>query len=456
VTPTEYLAEFIYSFKLDAVNEMIIDKTKESIIDTLGAGIGASTDKEVDDIYKTFKIYDKTNSSTVWGKSSKMSIFTAVLLNAIMSHTLELDDVHKKSKCHAGTVVVPTALTIGEYLGTSGKEILEAIIVGYETMVRIGMGFGVSSHRLKGWHVTSTAGTFGAAATASKLFRLDKQQIVSALGLAGTQSSGVWAFTSDGATNKKFHPGHAAVCGVTSALLAQSGMTGSAHILDAADGGLFPAMSAEYNYPIILQELGKKYSFVELDRKPYACCRSMHPAINAVLNIMNRTSLNVDEIECINIKTYKIAIAQCGFTNEPKNVAEAKFSMAYGVAVALIDGKALTEEFSDERIKDTKIITLAKKVKLVEDKVFTGMYPEKWGCKVEIITRNGKKYLERVENAKGDPLNPLSQEEIKEKFMGLCVPVLGKQVSDCLYGRLLDIKNINTISVVTNMLNKEE
>ena len=454
MTPTEYLAEFIYNFKLNDVNEMIIEKAKESLIDTLGAGIGGSTDKEVDSIYKNFKIYDKTNTSTIWGKSSKMSIFTAVLLNAIMSHTLELDDVHKKSKCHVGAVVVPTALTIGEYLGISNKDILEAIIVGYETMVRIGMGFGVSSHRLKGWHVTSTAGTFGAAATASKLFRLNKKQIISSLGLAGTQSSGVWAFTSDGATNKKFHPGHAAVCGVVSTLLAQSGMIGSAHILDATDGGLFPAMSDEYNYTIVIQELGKKYSFVELDRKPYACCRSMHPAINAVLNIRNRTNLNMDEIECVNIKTYKIAITQCGFTNKPKNVAEAKSSMAYGVAVALIDGKALTEQFNNERINDTKIIKLAKKVKLVEDKVFTDMYPAKWGCEVEIITTNGKKYLERVENAKGDPLKPLSQEEIKEKFMKLSVPVLGKQTCDCLYEKLLNIKNANNISIVTNMLNK--
>lgn len=449
---TMKLAKFISEFTLKGVNEELISKAKESLIDTMGVSIGASKDPEINKIYNSLLACHEEGPATVWCKPVKTSLFTAALMNGMMGHTLELDDVHKRSKCHAGAVVVPAAITAGEYSGSSGCEVLEAIILGYETMVRIGMGFGVGSHRLKGWHVTSTAGTFGAAAAASKLLRLEYEQVLSALGIAGTQSSGVWAFTADGATSKKFHPGHAASCGIMAAFLAKSGMRGPSRILDADDGGLYPAMSDGYNFSVVDKSLGVTFEFSDIDRKPYSCCRSMHPPINAVLNIKGRGNLNIEDVDHINVRTYKIAIVQCGRTAEPRNVSEARFSMAYGMAVALIDGMALPEQFSEERIRDERVLSLARKISICEDKAFSDMYPVKWACEVEVFTSTGERYIERIENAKGDPMNPLTEAELEEKYMGLVSPVTGMEKASVILDNLLHIQDIDNISYITDLL----
>lgn len=455
MTPTEKLAHFITGFSLKDIDESVSRKAVDCIIDTMGVAIGAANDEEITRIYDALLYFNSDERATVWGKSKKASLYDAALVNAMMGHTFELDDVHKRSKCHAGTVVVPAAITLGEFLNSSGEEVLEAVILGYETAVRIGMGFGVTSHRLKGWHVTSTAGTFGASAAASKLLKLNSDQVTSALGLAGTQSSGVWAFTSGGATNKKFHPGHAAVCGIISAILASSGMKSSPNILEAEDGGLFKAMSDQYDYDKVTNALGAKFEFTDLDIKPYACCRSMHPAINAVLNIMDKTKLDIENIERIEIKTYLIAIKQCGFTSIPKNVSEAKFCLPYGVAIALFDKQVLVEQFTDERIKDKKVLDLAQKVVLIEDAEFNDMYPNKWGCELSIWMKDGEKFVERVDNAKGDPLNPLSREEISNKFVSLSSSVIGSDKALAVLERLMDIKNIKNVAQITNLLISE-
>lgn len=189
-------------------------------------------------------------------------------------HILELDDVHITSKTHIGTVVVPAAWTLAQSLGKSGKDLITAVVCGYEVMARIGMGFGVSSHRNLGWHVTGTAGTFGAAAACGRLLGFTAEQMTAAFGLAGTQSCSTWAFLSDGATNKILHPGHAAASGLEACLLVLGGMRGSAHILDAQDGGIFPMMSHKYDYSLVCKDLGTVYETLNVDKKPYPCCRS--------------------------------------------------------------------------------------------------------------------------------------------------------------------------------------
>lgn len=336
-SPTKRLASFVKELKYEDLPNLVREKAKESIIDTIGVAIAGSRFEEVPSVVKEILCHDSSSESTVWGYNRKASVFNAALLNGIMSHALELDDVHRESKTHPGTVVIPAVLSLSELLGSSGKEIVEAVVASYEVMVRIGMGIGVSSHRLKGWHVTGTAGTFGAAAGAAKLLKLDEPQIVSSLSLAGTQSSGLWAFTADGATCKKLHPGHAAYCGLLSAFLAKAGMTGSRRILDAEDGGLFRATSDEYDLSLVTRGLGEVFEIVKVDRKPYACYRSMHPPIDAILKLKREYDIHPEDVESISIRTYRVAIKQCAFTKRPVSVAEAKFSMAYGVAVALYE-----------------------------------------------------------------------------------------------------------------------
>ena len=232
------LAEYIVSIRSDALPADVKAAATASCSDTLGCAIGALDYEEAPQVIETFLAYSGTYGqndacASIWGGMNKTSVFKASLLNGILSHSLELDDVHTSSKTHIGAVVIPAAWSLAEAVGAKGADLIEAVVAGYETMSRIGHGFGVSDHRMKGWHSSGTAGTFGAAAAAAKLLNLNALETLYALGMAGTQSSGVWAFLEDGATSKKLHTGRAAENGVVAAFLAKAGMTGPAHILNA-------------------------------------------------------------------------------------------------------------------------------------------------------------------------------------------------------------------------------
>lgn len=425
----ESLARYIADFSLDKAPPEVLKAAKDSLMDSIGSALGGGTYEEVPHIVEVFSSFSAPGeqSSSVWGTGKKTSLFQASLLNGILAHSLELDDVHTGSKTHIGAVVLPAAWSVGEALRVSGKKLLEAVIVGYETMARIGEGFGVSAHRLRGWHVTGTAGTFGAAAATAKILDLDVQKIIFALGMAGTQSSGLWAFLEDGSTSKKLHTGRAAENGVVAAFLASAGMTGPRHILDAEDGGLYRATSDSFDMDVVCRKLGTCFEILNVDRKPYACCRSIHPSIDAVLALRKQHVFSPLSIAKINVRTYEVAVKQCGVIFYPSNTSEAKFSMRFGIAAALLDGAAGQEQFSDEKINSREVKELAGKVGVIEDESFTAYYPGKWGCSVEVEMVDGKKLEKTVMDASGSVTNPLSDEQLISKFTALAEKTLGKE-----------------------------
>ncbi len=297
------LAQFLTNLTSESVPEHVKKAANLCVLDSMGVAIGAINNQQVQSVTKTYlEISGEKKSANIWGTEKKVPLLTASFINAMMGHTLELDDVHTDSKTHIGTVVVPAAWSMAQYLGKSGEEFLLAVICGYETMARIGMALGVSAHRNLGWHVTSTAGTFGAAAACAKLLELDEDQTVSALGLAGTQSFGVWAFLEDGATSKVLHPARAAASGCEAALLAKSGMTGPEYILTAKDGGLFHSMTNQPSPDLVCDHLGEKWYILEMDNKPYPCCRSTHCAIDGILRL-RKNGLRAEDVESIEVRT---------------------------------------------------------------------------------------------------------------------------------------------------------
>jgi len=453
MTITDQLAKFIKEIQFEDLPDIVIEKAKENILDTLGSALASANTADISNMIKEIKKYDSQNNCTIWGSNKKASLFNATLINGTMGHTLEMDDVHKQSKCHSGTVVIPAALTFGEFNKISGKDLLLATIIGYEIILHIGIGIGATSHRLRGWHATSTCGPFGAAAVVSKILGQEITKIKSALGIAGTQASGLWAFTADGATSKKYHSGHAAYCGIIAAIMANSGMIGPSQIIEAADGGFFRASSENYNYEAVTNGLGKKYEILNVDQKPYACCRSMHPSINAVLELKREKNLSPQNIERIEVKTYDIAIKQCGLIHQPKNIFESKFSIPFGIAVALFEGNALNEQFSMSRINNKEIINLAKKVKVAESKKYTEMYPDNWSCRVKIITKNKEIFEKEILKAKGDHQNPLSREELISKFNSLTKKVFNSETQQRKVVEIVDnLENIKNIQTLLDLL----
>jgi len=454
----EQLSDFIFNFDLEKTHYDVVETAKICVLDSFSAAVGASKDKLIVDIIKKYKEFynsENENGIYVWGHNIKLPVVQAAFINAMMGHKLELDDVHTNSKTHIGTVVVPTAICLAQYLKSSPKEFLEAVICGYEVMSRIGMGFGVSSHRNKGWHVTSTAGTFGAAAAAAKLLKLNVKETTHALGMAGTQSFGLWAFLEDSASSKILHPARAASSGIEAAMLAKAGMTGPISILSANDGNLFKAMSDEYDMAKVTKDLGVVFEIKNVDNKPYPCCRSTHCAIDSAIQLKKLYIIDVDNIEEVQIGTYLVGYKQCGLTEGSKNPGtstEAKFSTPYTFATAMINGNVSLEHFTAESINNENVQSLLKKVSVYSDDEFTKRYPMHWGCKAKIVMKDKNVYETEVKDASGSVYNPVSKNDIKNK----AIPLLKVAYEDSVIEKILNIEKYSDLFLESFMKQEAE
>jgi len=294
-------------------------------------------------------------------------------------------------------------------------------------MTRIGDAFlGTQYH--EGFHPTGTCGVFGAAATAGIILGLSKEQIVTALGISGTQAAGLEEWKADGSWIKRMHPGKAAHSGILSALLAQNGYTGPATIMEG-DNGFLKAFSFERKWDVgmILDDLNKNYRGYGTSFKPYACCRFSHQVIDAVLEIVNKHDVKPEEVAEGSVRIcqtfHKTLFNPPERRYKPGTVVDAQFSIPYTVAVTIIKYQALQTEFTDETIKDPQILDLTSKIKGIADTEYEKMYPEKFPTTVTIKTKDGKEYSAYTEIPKGDPENPAYQEdpslfnkEIEDKF----------------------------------------
>ena len=446
------LAEFICDFSLENAPARVRETAALCILDNVGVGIGAAENEQVKNVSNAWlRVSGHADKEIdVWGQHRKAPLSTAVFLNGMMSHTLELDDVHTNSKTHIGTVVIPAAWGMAQYLGKSGRELMEAVICGYEVTARIGMALGVSSHRNKGWHATSTAGTFGAAAACAKLLSLTVDQTVSALGMAGTQSFGLWAFLGDSASSKVLHPARAAQSGLESALLAQAGMTGPEHILTAKDGGLLAAMSDNYDVSLVTAGLGEVWEILAMDNKPYPCCRSTHCGIDAALALRSQEEGLAEKIDHAVVYTYLVGNKQCGMSQgsrDPHTAVEAKFSTPYTAASALIDGEVGLEHFLPAKIERPEVRDLLSRIKVETDEDFTANYPDHWGCRMELFLKDGRKLVKTVTDASGSVDNPLTREQVFAKAKGVITQTQG-EAADAIARSILEVANAVTLPTI--------
>lgn len=450
---TSKLAHLISATPMNAIPASAMSKAKECILDTIGCALGGVQDEINRSIYehlignseKNRDSRSRRGGASTWGQAQKLPLTDSVLFNGILSHTLEMDDVHRISKVHAGTVIIPAAIGVGESVGASGPDLLRATVMAYEVTHRLGKAINVTAHRNRGWHSTATIGVFGAAIAAGILLGLKKEQLTSAMGLAGTQSSGLWAFLADGAANKRFHAGMAARNGVHAAQIASVGLTGPTFILEAHDGGLFPAMSENFDLDSVTEEWGKQFLIEGVSVKPFACCRSMHPPIQAVLELREEHGLTFREVKEVQVETYSVAKKQCDAQAWPKSTSAAQFNMRYGIAVALRDGEALVKQFSSERIQDPSLLENAPNVKILATREFEEGYPREWGCRVRITLHDANTMVKTIRFPKGDPENPLSRDELRLKFYSLAGVALGRQRSEELVGTLENLEKLQNI-----------
>lgn len=336
-----------------------------------------------------------------------------VFLAAALSHVTETDDLHRASVAHPGCVVIPTALVLGRRLGVRGQALLAAVLAGYEVMLRVGEALGPAHYRV--FHNTATAGVFGSAAAAARLLALDEDRWVWAFGNAGTQASGLWQFNEEGAMSKPLHAGHAAATGLRAALLARVGLTGAEAILEG-EKGLFRALCPDPRPEAVLAA-APGWKLHETSMKPYPCCRHVHAAIDAALELRARLGAGVRPGR-VRVLSYPAALDVTD-RPRPRTPHEARFSLQYCVATALLRGRPGLEAFEPAAVEDVAVGAVLDRTSVDVDPTLAGAYPRCWGAGVEVEGTDGSRLTAFRESAKGDPDAPLDDAELDAKVLGL-------------------------------------
>jgi 2-methylcitrate dehydratase PrpD len=439
------LADFIGQLKYDVLPVTTVHMAKLAFLDWLGSAAAGGLQAPAQKVQAVVKQQGGSPQATLLATGEKISCLNAALANGVASHIMELDDVHRAAIIHAGAAVIPAALAVAEMVRASGRQLLEAIVVGYEVAIRVGEAV-IPSHYYF-WHTTGTCGTFGAAAATGKLWGLNREQLVWALGNAGTQAAGLWEFLTDGAMSKHLHPGKAAQNGLLAALLAREGFTGALRILEGKRG-FCRATAPQFDLSKITAGLGKPpYKVEENSFKIHASCRHTHPAVDVTLELAACHGIKSADIATITVRTYRTALDITG-SYHPATVYAAKFSLPFCVALALQTGRCGLEDFTSEKLSDPVILDLMSRVNLVVDEGLDTLHPARWPAVVEIKTHGGQVYQGRTDFPRGDPENPVSEGELVTKFRSLAAPAWGESRVRELTSAVLELEKVEDVAVL--------
>lgn len=346
-----------------------------------------------------------------WASGAELDLKRKALLMGALTHITETDDLHRASVTHPGCVVLPAVLALGEKTGTSGEQMLRAILHGFEAMCRIGAAVGPAHYRI--WHNTATCGPFGSAMAAASLLGLSDEQTLNALGNAGTQSSGLWQFMETGAMSKHLHAGRASESGWLAAELAAAGFTGPAEILEGSKGffaGTCPDPAPEN----VLHKPDDKWQLALTSIKPWPSCRHTHPIIDCCLEI--HQLLDGKRVKEVGIKTYQAALDVCDCP-EPETEYQAKFSLYHTAAIALTDGRVGLDSFDADARQRSENLRRTTLVSIVDP--YASNYPVSWGAEVTAIAESGESFKVSRKDCKGDPELALDNDEMRSKAVGL-------------------------------------
>jgi 2-methylcitrate dehydratase PrpD len=438
------LAEFLAAARYPDLPASVTEHARRAILDWLGSALAGSLEPPARMAQQFVASLGVSDQATVFsgGRSSAPG---AALANGVASHILEFDDIHKTSTVHAAAPVISSALAVAEREHADGRAFLLAAALGYEAALRIGEAVNPSHYRY--WHPTGTAATFGAAAGAGSLIRLSPAQMLDALGSAGTQAAGLWEFNADGAMSKHLHPGKAAFNGVLSADLARIGFTGATRILEG-ERGFFRAMSGSYDERCVTNGLGDRWKIAENCYKLHSCCGHTHTAIDVALELRDHTPVDrPGNLSHILVETYGPGY-EIVKELAPRTPYQAKFSIAYCVAAALLDGCVGLEQFSAERLQDPAIAALLERTQVVVADDLTARYPAAWPTRVTLTLSNGATVSGSSDYPRGNPENPASTAQLEDKFRLLVTPRFGAATAERAIEAVQSLETCEDVSTV--------
>ncbi len=420
MTPMEELARFVHATQFAQLPPEIVAKARVHTLDTLGAALAGSTARETQLVRAMLTATEGPGSSACWGTTLAFSPRAAALANGVAAHAFELDDT---GGCdHSGAVVLPALIALLPTLDrvVSGRDLLTAIVVGYDVGRRVLEGFGgYRPHNEAGWHSTGTCGAFGAAAAAANLLRLDAAQTQACLGIAGSLASGLWAFIHNGAMTKKLHAGRAAEGGVLAALLARSGMTGPSHLFEPVWGGFFKTYAhGPLDEPALVRNLGRDWRIMNAAIKPHASCRDTHCAVDAVDRILRRHALTEDRVQRVRIRLNPFLAGMVG-GRDVATLPAAQMSLPYAVAARICFGSAGLSSYTRERREAGEISKMLARIEIVIDETVTASHETS-----VVLTADGTDIEELTAVPLGAPANPVPATMLRAKYDELATRVL--------------------------------
>lgn len=421
---TRDLARFAAQFRYEDIPAEVVERMKTSLLDSVGCCLYGATLPWTQRVQAMVEAEDAKPIASIYGTGRKTSIANAVLVNGTAGHAFELDDIHKESIVHAGSIATPVALAYAERDGNwTGRDLITAMVAGYEIGTRVGNAATMSLF-YRGFHPQGTSGVFVAAGSAAKSLKLDAARTQHVLGIVGSQAGGLMA-AQEGAMVKRFHSGRAAQSGVYAAELASRDFTGIVDVLEASYGGYLSSYSDKPNAARLTDGLGSVWETAKVGYKPHASVTSIHAALDALTHILRANDLKAADIAGIRAGVSHMTYVHCAWEYKAQGVTAAQMNLFYGLAVIAHDGMAFVDQYDEQRLADPLLLDLIKRTEAYEDAEIEGMGPAfRHAATVTVTTRDGRTFTHRILNRRGSSENPISADDVEYKFRNVVRPCL--------------------------------
>jgi 2-methylcitrate dehydratase PrpD len=438
---TRLLAEFVAHHPSRGWSDEVEQQAVSTFLNWLGCAVGAAQHEAVHAALAASLELAPSAQATVLGRKERVDIASAALVNGIASHTFDFDDTHLKTIIHPAGPVASALLALAEKTQASGRELLDALVLGIDVACRLG-NMMYPQHYDRGWHITGSTGTLGAAAACARLLKLNADQTQMALAIAASQPVGLRE--QFGTMTKPFHPGGAARAGLTSALLAKHGFTGSKRAIEAPRG-FAQVVSTKFDWNEVTDELGKRFEISFNTYKPFACGIVIHPSIDACAQLRDVHGIKPEQIARIDIKVHSLVLELTG-KKTPKDGLEGKFSVYHGCACGLMFGKAGEPEFSDAIVTRPDMIALRARVHAEVDNAI-----DEAAVDLVATLHDGRKIAVKVEHAIGSLERPMNRTLLEAKFTDLVSPVLGQEQTAALLQACWALGSATTLAPVLSL-----